>query len=94
METFKKPSKIVKAERMLNWIKDRVFDSDLEISRRGVPHLLILREGTIYSVCYFSRSRMFRIFYPFGSFNEKKFDIKLRGEVVSYFTSKGDSNNE
>ncbi len=81
--------KINKAEYQLNWIKNKIGGC-LRISNNCVPHLLILKDNIVYSICYFGGDRKFRVFYPYMDFdNQQKFDLKLRGDVVKYFTKEG-----
>lgn len=77
--------KINKALKQLNWLEDRIGGC-LRISNNLVPHLLITKNNITYSVCYFGNRKKFRIFYPYLDFNnQKKFDLKLRTDVVKYF---------
>ncbi len=77
-----------KAEHMLNWVKNGVYGAALKISLRGVPYLLIEREGIVYSVSYFGKSKKFRVFYPFMSNKQSKFDLKTRKNVIDFFQPK------
>jgi hypothetical protein len=78
--------KINKALKQLNWLEDRIGGC-LRISNASVPHLLLLKNNIVYSICYFGKGRKFRIFYPYRSDEQKKLDLKLREDVVKYFKS-------
>ncbi len=80
-----------KPETMLNELKEvLLLKSTLRTSMRGVPHLLVTLNETIYSVCYFGKSRQFKIFYPYPSNNQQRAYCPTSNDVLRFFKSKKD----
>lgn len=52
------------------------------ISARNVPHLVLGK----YSVCYFGKTKKFRVFYGYGDFSkpQTKIDFKFGHDVIAY----------
>ncbi len=40
-------------------------------SRKGVPHVVVDAEYQTFSVCWFSKSQIFRVFFPYPSWDQK-----------------------
>jgi len=40
-------------------------------SRKGVPHVVVDTPHQTFSVCWFSKSRIFRVFFPYPSYGER-----------------------
>ena len=83
-----------KAYRMLEQVKQHIpFETNIRISRRGVPHLLFSApDGITYSICYFGRrknrkrKKFFKIFYPYLNFSQQeKVICKLWTDVLKFF---------
>ncbi len=55
-------------------------------SRKGVPHVVVDAEYQTFSVCWFSKSQIFRVFFPYPSWGQKmtRADFKTLEEVESY----------
>lgn len=63
------------------------FDSVIfRWSKYGVPHLVITTKVSTFSVCYFRRSKIFKIFspYPSGGLDQDKDNRFTVQEVVEY----------
>lgn len=77
-----------KSIRMLERIKKHIpFETDIKISRKGVPHLLFSApDGITYSICYFSGKRRFKVFYPYLDFTQQTRVIcKMWYDVLKFF---------
>ena len=77
-----------KTYRMLERIKNYIlFETDIKISKRGVPHLLFPAPDEItYSICYFCSKRRFKIFYPYLNFSHQdKVICKFWYDVLKFF---------
>lgn len=63
-------------------------NSRVRVSLRGVPHIVVDRKPFCYSVAYFGKTRVYRVFYPYAVFNSKqtKWDFKDEDEVIRFFT--------
>lgn len=74
--------------RMLEQVKKHMpFETDIRISKRGVPHLLFSApDGITYSICYFGGKKRFKIFYPYLNFSQqKKVICKMWYNVINFF---------
>ena len=40
-------------------------------SRNDVPHVVLQFRSKMYSVCYFGRSKTYRVFWPYGTYGEQ-----------------------
>lgn len=67
----------------------RRLNGEYRVSRRGVPHVLITRGGVTYSVCYFKRSNLYRVFYPYGSSNQERRDFATLDDLTGFFDHMG-----
>lgn len=56
------------------------------ISRRGVPYILVNKNGIKYSIAYFRSSKIYRIFYPYLN-TQKRIDFGTHEAVCNYFDS-------
>jgi hypothetical protein len=84
-----KPSK---AEWMLMTVKKKLAEyyhqeSELRTSEAGVPHLVVSVGVTSYSVCYFGRTKSFRIFYPYPCIKQRQCvaNPKTYNDVLLFF---------
>lgn len=62
---------------------------DLRISWQRVPHLLFPdKDKPQYSIAYFKKSKMFRVFYPYpsGNIKQNKKDFTHYIQVINYLT--------
>ena len=74
--------------RILYRIKDNIkpLISEVILSKKGVPHLVVNFKGIQYSVCYFKKSHSFRVFWPYMDFdNQNKIELKLWTDVINFF---------
>lgn len=55
-------------------------------SHKGVPHLLAEVNNVIYSICYFSRYDLWRVFYPYQQDEQRKQDFNSIVKVIEFFT--------
>lgn len=72
-----------KAERKLTKLMERIGGS-LCTSMRDVPYLLVVVGDTRYSVSYFGKSRVFRLFFPFGAAAQTRLDFKEPAHVARF----------
>jgi len=84
-----KPSK---AEWMLMKVQKKLEEyyhqeSELRKSEAGVPHLVVSVGATSYSVCYFGRTKSFRIFYPYPCIKQRQCvaNPKTYNDVLLFF---------
>lgn len=56
----------------------------LVVSRRGVPHLVLPRCGTTYSVAYFASKKFWRVFYPYQTDRPTTKDFKHPHELATW----------
>lgn len=78
-----------KSARLLHKVNDRliedciVYDGDIVTSKRGVPYLWLDRNKLNISVCYFGRSKSFKIWTGCGTpENKKHATVKLWVDVI------------
>lgn len=74
-------------EKVMPYIKYPII---YRISRLGVPHLVVTTKKKRYSICYFRKTRTFRIFFPYPSLinRQTKIDFYLASDVINYFNLK------
>lgn len=53
-------------------------------SARGVPHVVVSHKNKGYSICYFKKSDIFRVFFPYPNEIQTKTDFKTSSEVVEF----------
>jgi len=54
------------------------------LSMRGVPHTLVEVDGITYSICFFGKTKLYRV-WRYDNQNELLFDIALEnGKHVSF----------
>ena len=67
------------------------LNATMRYSLKGVPHIIISAIGSKfnYSICYFGKTSVWRIFYPYAVPNDgqQKWDFKTEDEVVHFFRS-------
>ncbi len=59
--------------------------SNLRISKRGVPHLVVTFLGVDTSITYFRGKEVYKIFYPYPSDQQTRITMKTQAEVLEYF---------
>lgn len=59
-------------------------------SYNGVPHIVLKLKSKTYSVCYFGREKIYRVFHPYPSGGDAvtRHNCKCPEEVISYLTGK------
>ncbi len=58
---------------------------EVRISKRGVPHIVIAKGDTTYSIAYMGRKRFWRVFYPYPSNNQKKKNFSNIEQLQLFF---------
>lgn len=53
-------------------------------SWRGVPHVVVTTGVSTFSVCYFRKARVYRVFSPYPSAAQVKVNLSDARDVVSY----------
>ena len=53
-------------------------------SRNRVPHFVVESNGRGFSVCWFKRPKVYRVFYPYPGENQTRRDYRTPEEVVKY----------
>ena len=71
-----------KMEVLHNIFKSNGVNSFYLISRRGVPYIRIAKKNNLFSICYFAKSDLFRLFKAIT--NAKLCDIKTEPELIDY----------
>ena len=71
-----------KMEALNNIFKSKGINSFYLISKRGVPYIRIAKKNNLFSVCYFAKSDLFRLFKAIT--NAKLCDIKTESELINY----------
>lgn len=74
-----------KAERILTRLKINLGTGVLRTSNAGVPHLVIRKGTATYSICYFGKTRVLRVFSDYGSTGQERMDFKEGYQVVNWF---------
>ncbi len=59
----------------------------LRTSKRGVPHVLVNVEDTTYSIVWFKKTNIFRIFWPYPSDEQHKQDFDTPGKVIAFIVN-------
>ena len=74
------------SQKVVN-LGEKLPKSTYRVSYHGVPHLVI---DNRYSVCYFSGSKMWRIFYPYPSNGQiqRRVDLFAEEDVINYFNDR------
>lgn len=54
-------------------------------SHGRVPHLLVEVNNIVYSICYFGRNAIWRVFYPYQQGEPAKLDFNSIDGVVIFF---------
>lgn len=71
-----------KMETLNNQFNAAGIKSFFLISKRGVPYIKIAKKNNLFSVCYFAKSDLFRLFKSVT--NKKLCDIKTETELIKY----------
>lgn len=59
-------------------------------SHSDVPHIVLQFRTQTYSVCYFGRDKVYRVFFPYGgSCTQRHYDCKTPQEVVDFVQLEG-----
>lgn len=51
--------------------RDLRFPSNYRTSARGVPHVVVSTGYETFSVCYFGKTRTYRVFWPYPSWGRR-----------------------
>jgi len=82
----RKPSHIPNHLRELaGKLQPYAYSCRSRISARGVPHLIVVTDRLTYSICFFERSKTWRLFYPYPSSTQTKINFKSEDLIVRYF---------
>jgi hypothetical protein len=83
--TFTSPTKEKSKAENECWALSLRINGAVVTSKRGVPHV-IKRIGTkVYSACYFTRTNSWKVFYPYGCFeNQITENFKTISEIAYY----------
>ena len=83
-----------KSEWMLEKLQKKIpLFTELRFSIKGVPHLLLNGgDNIIYSICYFKKSRLFKIFYPYPAKKQTKVICKEWINVLEFFKFRNNKN--
>jgi len=66
-------------------VKSVPLDCFFRWSRNEVPHLLVeLGNGITYSICYFGRSKSWRVFWPYQTNNQQKRDFPSINNIIGF----------
>lgn len=68
-------------------LKPYVLGSQTRFSAKGVPHLVVWNFTITYSLCFFGRSRTWRLFFPYpsaGGIQTRK-DFPTIDSIVEFF---------
>ncbi|GAI52830.1 unnamed protein product [marine sediment metagenome] len=68
-----------------DYLKPYVTYTKPRTSRRNVQHLVVEAGEVTYSIMYFRKTNTWRIFYPYPSSVQTKFDVPTFGHVIEYF---------
>lgn len=76
------PPRYVELEEQLKPIaKDIAF----RWSFNGVPHMLVeLGRGIVYSLCYFKKHKSWRVFFPYGTGDQRKQDFSSMEDMMKF----------
>lgn len=78
---------IPKPLRTIHSMLKEAFDNvEFRWSRRGVPHILVTTTGETFSVCYFGKDRIYRVFSPYYSQGNPqiKRDFEELRDIIRY----------
>ena len=76
-------SKYGKYRNVVQALKSAGLEGTLRTSMRGVPHLVIRQGSKAVSVCWFGRTRSYKIFWPYPSSSQRRVNARTPAEVVS-----------
>jgi len=67
----------------------RGLGGNFRISKRGVPHIVLKTNKQTYSICWFKRSRIYRLFYLYPTYlTQTKVDFNNFTDLQKFFLSK------
>ena len=54
-------------------------------SKNSVPHLLVEKDSVIHSITFFRKTKTYRVFWPWPSYEKQsKRDFKTKEEVIEF----------
>lgn len=56
------------------------------ISSRGVPHVIVKKNGVSISVCWMGEKRVWRVFWPYPGFEQKRESFQKKDELVKFIS--------
>ena len=59
-------------EDALKRLTEEFGNAKFRRSKKGVPHIVVVTDTNTFSVCYFGKSKVFRVFHPYPSFGENQ----------------------
>lgn len=65
-------------------VEGKFSDTAFRWSFNGVPHLLLESGGMVYSLCFFKKNRLWRVFYPYMTESKTKVDFSTYQEAISF----------
>lgn len=74
-------------QEVIDLVKPYVTKAYIRESKKGVPHVVIGTNDNSFSVTYFLKTRTFRVFHPYPSFDREqtKRDFKQPREIAALF---------
>ncbi len=78
------PPRFLELEKLVTPISKDTF---FRWSCNGVPHLLVeLGRGVIYSLCYFEKSKSWRVFFPYARYDnpQTKRDFQSVDDMLKF----------
>lgn len=57
---------------------------EYKVSQRNVPYVVIKYKGEKASVCYFKKTNIFRLFYPYPGDAQEKIDFSSKEELLKH----------
>ncbi len=89
LETYKKNYRLkgvpIRYQELIEGIKPIAEDYYFRWSFKGVPHLLVtLKNQVTYSLCYFGKSKSWKVFYPYQDKDQQKVNFRTREEMLEY----------
>ena len=71
-----------KQDALKAWVIQR--GGEWRLSHRSVPYALFPYRDSKASVCYFRKTNIYRLFYPFAQDNQEKWDFNSIEELEAF----------
>jgi hypothetical protein len=71
----------------LTSLKKVVPDSVINVSAKEVPHLVVRRGSTTFSICWFGKGGFFRVFWPYPNDNQSHWDCATVQGTVDFLAA-------